>query len=157
MIARPALPIALALAPAALSACVRVAHLHAVGLPHLEVLPRHHHAVAAVARHLTHHETTTAIARVEGATVVAHHLAEDVSVPQRVGALPVGALTRLVADAVQALVVAEKVTHRPASGRLPVGDEASGIDVRTVAGAGAQRTGGARKGRLAEAEAGRGA
>jgi hypothetical protein len=144
------------LAPAAPSARVHVAHLHAVGLPPLEVLPRHHHAVAVAARHLTHHETTSGTARVEGATAVAHQLAEDVSAPQRVGALP--AQTRLVADALQARVVAEKAAHRPASGRLPVGNEASGIDVRTEAGAGvAQRTGGARKGRLAGAEAGRGA
>ena len=147
----------IALAPAAPSARVRVAHLHAVDRPPLEVLPRRHHAVAAVARHLTHHETTSGTARVEGATAVAHRPAEDVSARRRVGALPVGALTKLVADAVQAHVVAEKIAHYPASGRLPVGNEASGIDVKTEVGVGAQRTGGARKGHLAGAEAGRGA
>ena len=147
----------IALARAAPSACVRVARLHAAGPPPSEVLPRHHHAVAAVARHLTHHEITSGTARVEGAIAVARHPAEDVSAPQPVGALQVGALIRLVAGAVQALVVAEKATHHPVSGRLPVGNEASGIDVRTGAGAGVQRTGGAQKGPLAGAEAGRGA
>ncbi|KAH9036196.1 hypothetical protein EDB85DRAFT_2143329 [Lactarius pseudohatsudake] len=144
----------IALAPAAPSARVRVAHLHAVDLPP-EVLLRHHRVVvAAAARHLTHHETTNGTARVEGATAVAHRPGEDVSARPHVGALPVGALTRLVADAVQAHVVAEKVARCPASGRLPVG---SGTDVRTEAEVGAQRTGGAQKGRLAGAEAGRGA
>lgn len=146
-----------ALAPAAPSAPVRVAHLHAVGLPPLEVLPLHHHAVAVAARRLTHHETTSGTARVEGAAAVAHRHAEDVSARRRVGALPVGAVIRLVADAVPAHVVVEKIAHRPASGRLPVGNEASGIDVRTEAGVGVQRTGGTRKGRRAGAEAGLGA
>ncbi|KAH8994515.1 hypothetical protein EDB92DRAFT_1943829 [Lactarius akahatsu] len=144
----------IALAPAAPSARVRVAHLHAVDLPPLEVLLRHHRVAAAAARHLTHHETTNGTARVEGATAVAHRPGEDVSARRRVGALPVGALTTLVADAVQAHVVAEKVARCPASGRLPVG---SGTDVRTEAGVEVQRTGEAQKGRLAGAEAGRGA
>ncbi|KAH9174873.1 hypothetical protein EDB89DRAFT_417344 [Lactarius sanguifluus] len=91
-------------APAAPSARVRVAHLHAVDLSLLEVLLRHHRVAAAAARHLTHHETTNGTARVEGATAVAHRPGEDVSARRRVGALPVGALTRLVADAVQAHV-----------------------------------------------------
>ncbi|KAI9465339.1 hypothetical protein BJY52DRAFT_1183912 [Lactarius psammicola] len=148
-----------ALVPAVPSARVRVAHHHAVDLPLLEVLPRRHHAVAAAARHLTHHETPSETARVEGATAVARRPAEDGSARRLVGALPVGALTGFVADALQAHVVVEKVAHCPASGRLPlpVENEASGIDVRTEAGVEARRTGGAQKGRLAGAEAGRGA
>jgi len=139
---RAVLPIALV--PVAPSARVRAAHLHVVGLPPLEALPRRHHAVAVVARHLTHHVTTNGTARiVEGATAVAHQPAEDVSAHhQLVDALPVGVLNRLVADAAQAHLVPEKIAHCPASGRLSVGNAASGIDARTGAEVGVQRMGG---------------
>jgi len=121
-----ALRIALALAVP--SARVRVAHLHAAGLPPLEVPPRHHHAGAGAARPLSHHETTSGTAGIEGATAAAHRRAEDVSARHRGDVLPVGAL---VADAVQAHVAPEKAAHCPASGRrLPrVGNGASWISV----------------------------
>jgi hypothetical protein len=92
----------IALAPAAPSPRVRVAHLHAVGLPPLEVPPRRHHAGAGAARPLSHHETTSGTAGVEGVTAAAHRHAEDVSAHHRYrgGALPVETPTTLVADAV---------------------------------------------------------
>jgi hypothetical protein len=124
---------------------VRVAHLYTAGLRPLVILPRHHHAGAGAGRPLSHHETTSGTAGVEGATVAAHRRAEDVSARhrRRGGALPVGAPTTLVADAVQAHVTPEKAAHCPASGRrlLRVGNGASGIGVRTGAGAGVWRTG----------------
>jgi hypothetical protein len=148
----------IALAPAAPFARVRVAHLHAVGLPPLEVPPRHHHAGAP--RPLSHHETMSGTAGVEDARTATQRHAEDVSAPRHHlgGALPLEAPTTYVADAVQAHVTPEKAAHCPASGRrlLPVGNGANGIGVRTgaevgEAGAGVWRTGGAlRKGRLAE-------
>ena len=158
----------IALAPAAPSARVPAAHLHAVGLSPSEVRPRHHHDGAGAARPLSHHETMSGTAEVEGATAAAHRHAEDVSAHHhhRGVVLPVEAPTALVADAVQAHVVSEKAAHCPASGRrLPrVGNGRSGTGARTGAGvgvgAGVWRTGGVlQKGRLAgagaEAEAAR--
>ena len=124
-------------APAAPSARVRVTHLNTVDFRPLVIPPRHHHAGGA--RPLTHHEITSGTAGVEGATAAAHRRAEDVSAPHRRRgvALPVGAPTKLVAP--------EKATRCPASGRrlLRVGNGVSGIGVRTGAGAGVRRTGGA--------------
>jgi hypothetical protein len=134
-------------APAAPSARVRIAHIYTAGLRPLVILLVTT-TLAPLALFLTH-ETTSGTAGVEGMTAAAHRRAEDVSAPhcRRGGALPVEAPTTLIADAVQAHVAPEKAAHCPASGRrlLRVGNGASGIGVRTGAGAGAgvQRTGGA--------------
>ena len=145
-------PATLRIAPA------RVANLYTAGLRPLVIL-RHHHASAA--RCLSHHETTSGTAGVEGATAAAHRCAEDVSAlhRRRRGALPVAAPTTLVADAVQAHFAPEKAVHCPASGRrlLHVGrgerdrrqnrsrnrnrgaENGRGAEKRRLAGAGAAR------------------
>jgi hypothetical protein len=138
----------------------RVVHFHAAGLFPLEVPPRHHHHGGGGARPLSHHESTSGTAGVEGATATAHRHAK--SHLHRGGAFPVEAPTTLVADAVQAHIAPEKDAHCPASGRrlLRVGNGASGIGVRTGVGirAGVRRTGGVpRKGRPEGAGAGAGA
>ncbi|KAF8271062.1 hypothetical protein EI94DRAFT_1698372 [Lactarius quietus] len=82
------------LTPAAPSVCVRVARLHATGLPPSEVLHRHNYVIAITAHRPSYHETTSWTARAVGTTAAAHQPTEDAATHhQHVGAPPVEAPT----------------------------------------------------------------
>jgi len=117
-------------------------HLRAVGHPHREVHLLHpHHAGVAVALHRTHHviKNVFGIVGPEDATAVAHQRVAGASAHPRVVVLLVGAQTRLVADAVQALVGVEGIAPRPALVLHLAGEGERGTD----ASAGAEAEAGA--------------
>jgi len=134
LLARVVLPVALVLAVQFMHVLSR--HLRAVGHPHPEAhLLHRYHAGVAAALHRTHHviKSVTGIVGSEDVTAVAHQRVAGASAHPRVAVLLVGAQTTLVADAVQALVVAEGIAHRPVLVLHLAGEGARGTDASVEA------------------------